>query len=190
MQFSQLAALIVAAASAVSATNTMTFVNQDSTNRKIIFTPNAGLAEIDSVDVAGNDQVEVEIPQGWIGNAYSVSEGAEDVVGMLAEVTFQGWNDLTYYDVSAIVNPADKDGVKQMYPATEITSKVKASFSGCLVFPCSTAYYVWDDVQTASTSETDLIVTLGSSSNETLVSRDDDVHLEGLVTRNYVLGKL
>lgn len=101
-------------------------------------------------------------------------------------VTFQGWNDLTYFDVSAIVNPSDHDGVKQMYPATELEAKVKAAISGCLVFPCATAYYLPDDIQTVTTKETDIIVTLGNSAAD-VAARDAQPML---VSRNYVLGKL
>lgn len=83
--FTQIAAFAAAAATLASA-NSITFVNQDETTRKIVFTPSAGHASLDSVTVKGNDQAKVDnIPQGWIGNAYSVSEGAPEVVGMLAE---------------------------------------------------------------------------------------------------------
>ncbi|KAI1497554.1 DNase1 protein [Biscogniauxia marginata] len=181
--FSQFIAFAATAATVASA-NSMTFVNQDDTARRIIFTPSEGSQSIDSVSVSGNDQVKVDFPASWIGNAYSVSEGASDTVGMLAEVTFQGWDDLTYFDVSAIVNPSDHNGVKQMYPATQLNSKPKSSVSGCEVFPCNNAYYNPDDVQTVTTKETDIIVTLGTSGS--VSSRD----VEGqLVSRNYVLGK-
>ncbi|KAI1762716.1 DNase1 protein [Hypoxylon sp. FL1150] len=183
--FAQLAAFAAAAASLASA-NSLTFINQDDTTRTIVFTANAGLSAIDSVTVQGNDQVKVDIPNGWIGNAYSVSEGATDSPGMLAEVTFQGWDDLTYFDVSAIVNGNDKDGVKQMFPATELSALTKTLVSGCLIFPCNSAYYQPDDIQTVSTTETDLIVTLGGSSSN-VTARDEQPHL---VPRHFVLGKL
>ncbi|KAI1635289.1 DNase1 protein [Biscogniauxia mediterranea] len=178
----QLAAL--AAAAATVSANTMTFVNQDDTPRHIVFTPSEGHEAVGSVDVSGHNQVTVNIPASWIGNAYSVSQGAQDTVGMLAEVTFQGWNDLTYFDVSAIVNPNDHVGVKQMFPATQMEAAPKSSVSGCEVFPCDTAYYHPEDVQTVTTKETDIIITLGTPSN--VASRD----VEGQrVPRNYVLGK-
>ncbi|KAI6081877.1 DNase1 protein [Hypoxylon rubiginosum] len=183
--FAQIAAFAAVAASLASA-NSLTFINQDDTTRKIVFTPNAGLPTIDSVTVQGNDQVKVEVPNGWIGNAYSVSEGATDSPGMLAEVTFQGWNDLTYFDVSAIVNGNDKDGVKQMYPATQLSALTKTLVSGCRNFPCNSAYYQPDDIQTVSTEETDLIVTLGNTASD-VAARDAEPQL---VARHYVLGKL
>ncbi|XXH00545.1 Anaphase-promoting complex subunit 8 [Hypoxylon texense] len=183
--FTQIAAFAAAAATLASA-NSLTFVNQDDTTRTIVFTPNAGLQKLDDVTIQGNDQVKVDIPIGWIGNAYSVSEGAQDVPGMLAEVTFQGWDDKTYFDVSAIVNGNDKDGVKQMYPATQVNSLVKELVSGCTNFPCNTAYYQPDEIQTVSTDEVDLVVTLGNSASD-LAAREAEPKL---VARHYVLGKL
>ncbi|CAJ2507252.1 Uu.00g084380.m01.CDS01 [Anthostomella pinea] len=179
--FAQLAAFAATAVTLASA-NSVTFVNQDATKRTIYFT---GTAPVDKVEIAGNAQMKVSMPISWIGNAYSVSEGAENVPGMLAEFTFQGWNDLTWFDVSAIVKPADINGVKEIYPATEVEATLKSKYSGCSVFPCPTVYYHPNDVQTVSTPETDLICTLGNSN--VLVSRDVG---EGLVSRNYVLGKL
>ena len=178
------AALAFTAATLVSA-NTLTFVNQDGTKRKVVITPSAGHEEINSIEVEANSQATVDFPDGWIGNAYSISEGREDSPGMLAEVTFQGWGGKTYYDVSAIVDATDHDGVKEMYPASEEGNADKSSFSGCKVFPCSTAYYQPDDIQTVSTEETDIIVTLGSASN--VESRDVNIKY---YPRNYVLGKL
>ncbi|KAI1214687.1 uncharacterized protein F4807DRAFT_6070 [Annulohypoxylon truncatum] len=183
--FTQIAAFAAAAATLASA-NSVTFVNQDDTTRQIYFTPSAGSPTIDSVTVAGNQQTKVNIPTSWIGNAYSVSEGKPNVPGMLAEFTFQGWNDITYFDVSAIVNPSDTVGVKQIFPASEMQNTPKTLVSGCLLFPCATAYYAPDDVQTVTTKETDLVVTLGNAAN--VASRD--IEPGTLVPRHYVLGKL
>ncbi|KAI0883160.1 uncharacterized protein GGS22DRAFT_36737 [Annulohypoxylon maeteangense] len=182
--FAQIAAIAATAATLVSA-NSVTFINQDATTRHIYFTPSAGNPTINTVTVAGNKQVKVNIPNAWIGNAYAVSEGKPNVPGMLAEFTFQGWNDITYFDVSAIVNPSDKSGVKQIFPASQRKNTPKTSVSGCLLFPCATAYYAPDDIQTVTTKETDLIVTLG---NANVASRD--VEPGTLVPRHYVLGKL
>lgn len=183
MQFTTQLTILGFAAAALA--NSVTFINQDSTKRLIVITPSAGHAEINSVEIAGHDQAKVEFPHGWIGNAYSVSEGAENIPGMLAEVTFQGWDDITYFDVSAIVDPNDHNGVKEMYPASELNAKVKSLYSGCKKFPCNTAYYLPDDVQTVTTTEVDIICTLGNSDN--LESRETESHY---VSRNYVLGKL
>lgn len=188
MQFiNKLATLAIAAATAVQA-NTVTFVSQDSTSRTIIFTPTDGQASVDSITVAGGATETVTIPQGWIGNWYSVSEGAADTPGMLGEVTFQGWNGLTYFDVSAIVNPTDFNGVQKMYPASEASVSVNAltTFSGCAFSGglCNTVYISSDDVQTVTTTETDLYCTLGQASQA--VVRDESPHL---VERKFVLGK-
>jgi hypothetical protein len=163
--------------------NTVTFKSLDETSRKIVFTPNAGLAAIPSVEVAGGQDVKVDFPHGWLGNWYAVSEGAKDVPGMLGEVAFNGYSDATYFDVSAIVNPNDHNGVKEMYPAND-----PKPTSGCQVFPCNNAYYLWDDVQTKATAEKDLICTLGSGTE----SKRDEVnaHLdEPVFKRDFVMGK-
>jgi hypothetical protein len=158
MYFSKIATLLASAA--VAAANTITFMSLDSTDRTLVFTPNAGHPTVEKARVAGGSSVSVTIPQGWIGNWYSVSDGAEDVPGMLGEVAFQGWNGFTYFDVSAIVNPNDHNGVREMYPAGSA-----APTSGCKVFPCNNAYYLPDDVQTKVTSETTIVCTLGGGSS-------------------------
>ncbi|KAF3000587.1 hypothetical protein E8E14_007435 [Neopestalotiopsis sp. 37M] len=182
--FTKIATMVAAAAAVASATNTVTFVSQDSTTRKIIFTPSSGYSEIDSIEVAGLGTETVSFPSGWVGNWYSVSEGADNTSGMLGEVTFQGWDDITYFDVSAIVNADDHDGVHEMWPASENTVSVKTLMSGCTIFPCNTAYYLADDVQTVATTETELYCSLGSQTNTT--SKRDAAKV---VPRNFVLGK-
>lgn len=184
--FTKLAAIAAAAAVAVSATNTVTFVNQDSTTRTVIFTPSENYPSIDSIKVSGMESKNVSIPESWVGNWYSVCEGSDETTGMLGEVTFQGWGGINYFDVSAIVNPNDKDGVHQIYPASELDAEIKSLFSGCSVFPCNTAYYVWNDLQTMSTTENELICTLGNS-NSTSESSKRDAH--SLFERKFVEGK-
>ncbi|KAI0205188.1 hypothetical protein F4808DRAFT_276651 [Astrocystis sublimbata] len=183
MRFSQ--QLTALAAATLASANSITFVNQDATQRTLIFTPNAGLPQIEPVVVAGNDQTKVDFPEGWIGNAYSVSDGAPNVPGMLAEVTFQGWGGLTYFDVSAIVNPNDHDGVKEMFPTVEQDLLQKVTLSGCSIFPCDKAYYHPDDIQTVTTLESDITCTLGNPPNNA-VARDAKTEL---VARKFVLGK-
>jgi hypothetical protein len=183
MFFATFATLAMTAASMVSA-NSMTFINQDSKQRLLVVTPNAGHAAIDSVTVAGHDEATIEFPQGWIGNIYSVTDGNENNPGMLAEVAYQGAYDLTYFDVSAIVDPNDHDGVKEMYPQGQADLDEKTKYSGCKVFPCNTAYYLPDDVQTVTTPDVDIICTLG---NPTEVEARDTQ--PSYVARDYVLGK-
>jgi len=177
--FSSLALLLLGAGAALA--NTVSFQSLDETTRQIIFTPNSGGAAIDSVEVPGGQTIKVDFPTGWIGNWYSVSEGAEDVPGMLGEVAFDGWNGITFFDVSAIVNPNDHNGVKEMYPSGDATPT-----SGCKTFPCNNAYYVWDDVQTKATQEKDIVCTLGDSSVDARFASEVD---EPVFKRDFVMGK-
>ena len=177
-------ALLLLGAGAALA-NTVTFKSQDNIDRQVIFTANAGLEAVPAVQVPGGQDVTVAIPQGWLGNWYAVSEGSPNVPGMLGEVAFNGYADVTFFDVSAIVNPNDMNGVKEIYPANSASPT-----SGCQVFPCNNAYYVWDDVQTKATQENDLICTLGGN-NGTATKRDNgDSHLdEPVFKRDFVVGK-
>jgi len=154
-------ALALAATAAVANAAGVTFWTLDDKTRMIYFTPNAGngYKEIEPIKVSNAEKTRVEFPDEWIGNAYAVQEGADNVPGMLAEFNFGGWNGQTYFDVSAIVDPKDHNNVKQMWPA-----KSQQPMSGCEVFPCDNAYWLPDDVQTKVTSETELITTLGSGS--------------------------
>lgn len=144
--------------SLASASNVVHFHNQDSTTRTIYFTANAGLEEIAPLTISGLNTIEnVTFPTGWIGNWYSVSEGAANVTGMLGEVLFNGYAGATYFDVSAIVNPDDHDGVKIIKPLSSDTP-----LSGCQTSPCSNEYNEADDVATLSTTDTELICLLGT----------------------------
>ncbi|KAK7409589.1 hypothetical protein QQX98_008251 [Neonectria punicea] len=158
MQFSTALLALAATASSVVA-NTVTFWTLDDATRTIYFTPSEGHVEIESVTVNAEKNTTVAFPDGYIGNYYAVQEGETNAPGMLGEVTFGGWNGLTYFDVSAIVNAADHNNVKQMWP-----KKAMQPMSGCEVFPCNNAYYLFDDVQTKVTDELDLISTLGEGS--------------------------
>lgn len=151
-----------ALASLAAATeNVLHFVNQDSTTRTIIFTAQAGLEEIPNIVIPGHGTANQTMPNSWIGNLFAVCEGAPIVPGMLAEFRFNGYADSTYFDVSAIVNPNDTEGVKMILPKNSNTP-----VSGCQTFPCSNAYNKWDDVATLSTPDTELVVLLGNLSNE------------------------
>jgi hypothetical protein len=157
----QFFATLLALATAVTATNVVHFVNQDATERTIIFTPNTGLATIPKITIAGLATANQTFPNEWIGNFYSVSKGAKDVPGMLGELRFNGFADATYFDVSAIVNPDDTEGVKMLFPKNSDTP-----VSGCQTFPCANAYNKWDDIATLSTDDTELVCLLGNLSND------------------------
>lgn len=182
MQFSTLFTLFGSAALA-AATNSITFKSLDDDTRTVYFVPSIGHEELEELKLEGNAATKVEFPQGWIGNWYAVKDGAEKKTGMLGEVTFNGWNGMTYFDVSAIVNPKDFDGVKMMYPLSAQTPT-----SGCDQWPCPEAYWLWDDVQTRVTEETELVCTLG---NNGIVSIDNDDKQDAAPTkvkRDFVLG--
>lgn len=161
MQFFSTIFAAAAALATVAAAGTVHFVNQDSTQRTIIFTPNEGLQAIPELVISGLATADQSFPTGWIGNWYSVSEGATNAPGMLGEVRFDGYAGATYFDVSAIVNPDDNNGVKEIFPLNS-----NAPISGCQSFPCSNAYNKWDDVATLSTDSSTLVCLLGTASSE------------------------
>jgi hypothetical protein len=146
-----------ALASLATAINSLHFVNQDSTTRTVVCTAQAGLEEIPNIVIKGLETANQTLPDGWTGNCYSVSEGAPNVPGMLAEFRFNGYAGATYFDVSAIVNPDDVNGVKMVFPKNSNTP-----VSGCQTFPCSNAYNQPDDVATLSTDDSELVVLLGN----------------------------
>ncbi|KAM0254361.1 hypothetical protein ACHAQJ_006893 [Trichoderma viride] len=156
MRFATSVATFIASA-ALSSAASVTFWTLDDAQRTIYFTCNPGSSDIDSVTVSSQQNTTVNFPDTWQGNFYAVQEGANNVPGMLGEVNFGSWHGLTYFDVSAIVDPNDKDNVKQLFPAES-----HEPMSGCDNFPCNNAYYLPDDVQTKATQESDLICTLGS----------------------------
>lgn len=159
MHFTASVLALVGSAALASAANKVTFWTLDDTKRTIYFTANDNQHFLDEVTVDSSEKTTVEFPDGFVGNFYAVAEGEENIPGMLGEVMFGGGYGLTYFDVSAIVDANDKNGVKQMYPAES-----KSPMSGCEVFPCNNAYYLPDDVQTKTTSETHIITTLGEGS--------------------------
>lgn len=148
---------VVASAAAAQAA-LVTFQSQDNLGRTVYFTPSPGSPEIASVHVAGGASKTVQLPDTYEGNFYSVIDGQANQPGMLGEVKFGGWGQLNYFDVSAIVDPNDKNNVKQMYPADS-----GSPMSGCENFPCNNAYYLPDDIQTKSTEESHIITVLGGN---------------------------
>jgi len=160
MQFTTTLFAATALASLV-ASNAVHFVNQDATERTIIFTAQAPLEAIPTIVIPGHGTGNATFPDAWIGNWYSVSKGAENVPGMLGEVRFGGFMGHTYFDVSAIVAPNDANGVKMITP-----KNFNEPVSGCQTFPCSNAYNKWDDIATLSTPDVELICLLGNLSSE------------------------
>ncbi|PHH68762.1 hypothetical protein CDD82_296 [Ophiocordyceps australis] len=158
MHFSTSVLALVASA-AVAQAGKVIFWTLDDVQRDIHFDPSQGSSSIESVKVSNKENTTVEFPDVWVGNFYAIPEGKEKKPGMLGEINFSGWIGLTYFDVSAIVDPNDHENVKQMWPVDTQTP-----MSGCEVFPCDNAYWLPDDVQTKVTKETTLMTTLGSGS--------------------------
>ena len=149
-------ALLATAASVVA--NSVTFISQDSKDRTVHFSCNPNSANLTPVRVGGHQRVKVMFPHGWQGNYYTIIDGEANDSGMLGEITFNGWGDLTYFDVSAIVRPDDHHNVKMIWPANS-----QNPTSGCEFFPCANAYNNWDDKQTKTTTDKDLICTIGDN---------------------------
>jgi len=167
-----------ALATLASAINTVQFVNQDNTTRNIVFTSQEDLnmPKIPNLVVSGMQTANQTFPTGWTGNFYSYNEGAEDVPGMLGEVRFDGWDGITFYDVSAIVRSIDTEGIKQMYALGTNPLKSTSAVSGCptAVGKCLNQYNNWDDVATQASKSSALVCTLG---NPTVVARRQNTRL-------------
>jgi len=169
------ASALVSIAAAQQQNYTVTFVNQDSTNRIIAFTSNPSFDNLDPVTVPGNGVTTVNFGNKWQGNFISINEGLSllGTLGMLGEVNFNSWDGLSWFDVSAIVNPFDYDGVKEIFPKSTNTP-----VAGCQDFPCPSGmvYNVpTDDTATKSSMENEficLIGNLGSSSTASKRRRD------------------
>ncbi|KHO01471.1 uncharacterized protein MAM_00472 [Metarhizium album ARSEF 1941] len=159
MHFATTALGLLASAAAASAAS-VTFVNTDGLSRSVIFTPSPGSDNIETLAIDNFQNKTVQFPDSWEGNFFAHQKGQDAKPGMLGEVRFGGWNGLTYFDVSAIVNPDDKENIKQMWPANK-----KSPTSGCHKFPCNDAYYLPDDVQTKVTDEVDLKCSLGTGTS-------------------------
>jgi len=161
MQFIKTVIFAATALASMATANTVHFVNQDSTDRTIYFTPEVDHQPIDSLSVPGLSTANQIFPTNWIGNFYSVSAGAKNVPGMLGEVRWNGYAGSNFFDVSAIVNPNDAQGVKEIFPMTQAKP-----ISGCQTFPCANAYNKPDDIATLSTTDTELVCLIGNLSNE------------------------
>ena len=162
MQFINTILFAATALASLATANLIHFVNQDSTTKTIVFTGQFDMPTIENLVVKGDSSANQTFPTGWIGNWYSVSDGKDlDVPGMLGEIRWDGFAGQNYFDVSAIVNPDDAEGVKEIFPMNTNTPK-----SGCQVFPCTNAYNKPDDVATLSTAESELVCLIGTLSSE------------------------
>ncbi|TLS26517.1 hypothetical protein PpBr36_05532 [Pyricularia pennisetigena] len=139
--------------------NIITFMSLDSTDRTVMFTSSAGKEQLPTISVPAGQTVDVVIPYGWIGNYFAVSKGVDHVPGsgVIGEVAFNAFEDKTYFDVSAIDDPSDGNGLRMLWPASE-----HRKTSGCWGdYPCDNAYREPDDRQTKVTEDKHLIALLG-----------------------------
>ncbi|KAF7959231.1 hypothetical protein EAE96_002746 [Botrytis aclada] len=141
--------------------NTLQFISQDTNERTVFFTPNAGSAELPSFFVPARSvdtNAVVHLPQGWSGSFKAVLSGENpDVPKVTGEITFQGWQGATYYTVSAVQNCCDNSGIR--YLAAEYSGPT----SGCIQapFPCTESYSRPGDIQVKSSPDVDFICILG-----------------------------
>lgn len=155
MHFATSAIALVALAAASQAA-TITFWTLDDAQRTVYFVGNPGSSQMPPTVVNSQRQRTVVFPDNWAGNFYAILDGHSNKPGMLGEVQFSGWRGKTYFDVSAIVDGADHNNVKQMWP-----TRSQWPMSGCEVFPCNNCYWLPDDVQTKVTDEKHLTTSLG-----------------------------
>jgi hypothetical protein len=155
MQF--FTSIVLAALASLASANVVEFINQDNTVRHVVFTSQVGQANIDTLTIGGMETSSVTLPSGWIGNWYSYNDGSPNVPGILGEVSLNSWDNINFFDVSAIVNPNDNEGVKMIFPKDSSTP-----VSGCQSFPCSNAYNQPNDIATMSTTDDTFVCLLGT----------------------------
>ena len=80
--------------------------------------------------------------------------------GVIGEIAFQGFNDKTFYDVSAIDSNSNL-GIHWIYPTSHFAAN-DTFWSGCFTFGCPNAYEHSGDECTKVTPETSLNVLMGS----------------------------
>ncbi|CAG8971083.1 hypothetical protein HYALB_00009683 [Hymenoscyphus albidus] len=156
MQYLNIIAAMATIASIASA-NSIIFVSRYTTDRTVCWYSAPGSAIIPQIAVPRKGTVYVPIPEGWEG-AWQTSKSATDCgpVDIRGEVKFNGFEDKSWYDVSAIDNLTNNEGVYWLYPQSG-----NGVHSGCEKFPCDTSYNRPDDKQTQVTDEKDLICEIG-----------------------------
>lgn len=169
MQLLKTASLLALAGLARATTYTIEFQSLDDKDRTMVFTASVGHETIPNLSVPGGKNVSQTFKGAWNGNIYGIKTGAPEIPGMLAEVAFGSWDSITFFDVSAIVNPNDVNDVSELFPKIS-----QSPVSGCgaltgTTFPCDNAYYVSDALQTKATTETTLVCTLATNGASKLV---------------------
>lgn len=153
--------LAVSALASIASANSLTFVSQDSMDRTVYFTAAAGQPAVGPVVLKGHTTETTEIPQAWNGNFWAVHDGDENIgTGMLGEMNFNTFDDLTFYDVSSITAPTDLNNIKMIFPTNSNTPT-----AGCQSYEttCDNCYNVWNDNFASKASlETDFTVLVGT----------------------------
>ncbi|APA14961.1 hypothetical protein SS1G_13705 [Sclerotinia sclerotiorum 1980 UF-70] len=156
-----------------SQNHTLTFQNLFPTTRLLIFTPNPNSYSIPAQSIEPSQHLNLSIPN-WAVNFKAVDPklynldhpGPEQYI--LGEVCFACWQDITFFDVKAIWNCCDNEGVHWMwgfdYDGDYEGSREgfgESEVSGCKKFPCGEVYNESDDVQTKTTTKDAIWVVLG-----------------------------
>lgn len=166
-----------------SAGGQVDWISQDAINRVIHCTPSPGHVALPDISLPAGQTVTQSHPQGWKGMCWGVMEGGFNKgFGMLAEFTWNGFEDKTYFDVSAIDDPNDLDNIKMMMPAQGSTP-----VSGCqniAVGTCKNMYVEPEDTQTQVTPEKHLLVLVGNLNGGAPASR---IKRRGPFKRSYAV---
>ena len=173
--------LLLSSLLSLATSHTLTFQNLFSSPRLLIFTPNSGSYSIPPQTIAPSQYLSLSAPD-WSGNFKAAdpdfyrleNPGPEKYI--LGEVCFACWQDITFFDVSAIWNCCDNEGVHWMwgydgdrngngtgegqYGLTR-EDVIEGDVSGCERFPCEGVYNESDDVQTKTTTKDAIWVVLG-----------------------------
>ena len=161
MQFKNILVASLATIGLASA-NSIIFVSRDDQPRYICYYSAPDHDTPAPTLVPGKATIHVPIPLGYEG-AFQTASSPNDCgvrgkgkVGIRGEVKFNGMEDKTFYDVSAIDNLTDNTGIKFLYPSSGTGVR-----HGCNKFPCNNAYNHAQDIQTQVTLEKDLICEIG-----------------------------
>lgn len=133
---------------------------------ELCWVPNAGQPAIHTPVLEPRTSQYVRLPYSWAGAIHAIysggGEAACDRHAVIAELTFQGFEGKTWYDVSAVDNLNDNTAVHYLYPEFCNDGPV----SGCDTFPCSNSYYkdgLPADDQGHATTCLDLVLAFGNA---------------------------
>ncbi|CZR56242.1 uncharacterized protein PAC_06130 [Phialocephala subalpina] len=149
--------------------NTIKFQNLDSQPREICWYPPQGYPAIHSSVIKPFDSITVGLSgrqddtfiSGIGYQFHPINAGGGEAAcvqpTIVGEITFQGYQGNTYYDISAVDNCCQNNGIHYFYPHNDAS----APHSGCFNFPCGGVYIKPGDPQTKITTwDTDMIVLL------------------------------